>query len=131
MKPRRKHKKTKTKIKARVSTSPADKLGSDVPAKHRTHFDDILDYEEGLHGCILLEPREQLDDAIIGWDMDGHHVYYSYEKLVAAFYNAFDDEDTDEDKLTTAVEWVDYNVVRGVAYMGERAPIIIRTGDQN
>jgi len=128
---RRKHKKTKTKSKPRVSTSPANKLGSDVPAKHRTHFDDVLDYEEGLHGCILLEPREELDDAIIGWDMDGHHVYYSYEKLVAAFYRAFDDEENDEDKLTTAVEWVDYNVVRGVAYMGERRPIIIRSGDQN
>lgn len=117
------------RIKARVSTSPAEQLASDVPAKHRTHFDDVLDVDDSLHGCILLEPREELDDAIVGWDMDGNHVIYSYEKLVAAFYNAFEDEDED-DRLQTAVEWVDYNVVRGVAYMGERRPVIIRTGDQ-
>jgi hypothetical protein len=61
--------------------------------------------------------------------MDSNHVIYSYEKLVASFYNAFDDVDED-DRLQTAVEWVDYNVVRGVAYMGERRPVIIRTGDQ-
>lgn len=125
----RKRKSTKKqKIKPRVSTSPADKLGSDVPTKHRTWFDDVLDAEDGLTGCILLEPREQLDEAIVGWDMDANHVIYSYEKLVAAFYEAFDDEDED-DRLQTAVEWVDYNVVRGVAYMGERKPVIIRTGE--
>ena len=117
------------KIKARVSTSPAEQLASDVPAKHRTHFDDVLDIEEGLHGCILLEPREELDDAIVGWDMDNNHVIYSYEKLIAVFYEAFDDVDAD-DRLQTAIEWVDYNVVRGVAYMGERRPVIIRTGEQ-
>jgi hypothetical protein len=121
--------KNNNKIKARVSTCPADKLSADVPAKHRTHFDDVLDIEEGLHGCIMLEPREQLDDAIVGWDMDSNHVIYSYEKLVAAFYHAFDDVDED-DRLQTAIEWVDYNVVRGVAYMGERRPVIIRTGEK-
>jgi hypothetical protein len=126
----RKRKQPKAKkIKARLSTSPADKLGADVKAKYRTWFDDVLDVEDGLTGCILLEPREQLDTAIVGWDMDANHVIYSYEKLVAAFYEAFDDEDED-DRLQTAVEWVDYNVVRGVAYMGERRPVIIRTGDQ-
>lgn len=125
----RKRKSTKKqKIKARLSTSPAEQLAVDVPAKHRTWFDDVLDNEAGLHGCILLEPREQLDEAIVGWDMDANHVIYSYEKLIAAFYEAFDDVDED-DRLTTAVEWVDYNVVRGVAYMGERRPVIIRTGE--
>jgi hypothetical protein len=119
----------KNKLKPRVSTSPADKLANDVPAKHRTWFDDVLDSEEGLHGCIVLEPREQLDEAIVGWDMDANHVVYSYEKLVAAFYEAFDDVDEDE-RLQTAVEWVDYNVVRGVPYMGDRRPVIIRTGEQ-
>ena len=125
----RKRKSTKKqKIKARLSTSPAEQLGADVPAKHRTWFDDVLDHEESLHGCILLEPREQLDEAIVGWDMDANHVIYSYEKLIAAFYEAFDDVDED-DRLETAVEWVDYNVVRGVAYMGDRRPVIIRTGE--
>lgn len=120
----------KNKLKPRLSTSPAERLSDDVPAKHRTHFDDVLDMDDSLHGCIVLEPRDELDDAIVGWDMDGNHVIYSYEKLVAAFYNAFDDIDENE-RLQTAVEWVDYNVVRGVAYMGERRPVIIRTGEQD
>jgi hypothetical protein len=129
----RKHKNNKrrnnNKIKARVSTCPADKLGNDVPAKHRTWFDDVLDENDELTGSILLEPREQLDEAIVGWDMEGRNVIYSYEKLVAAFYEAFDDEDED-DRMVTAIEWVDYNVVRGAEYMGERRPIIIRTGER-
>ena len=124
----RKRKATKKKnTKPRLSTSPADQLSADVPAKHRTWFDDVLDENEDLHGCIMLEPREQLDEAIIGWDMNGAHVVYGYEKLIAAFYEAFDDMDEDE-RMTAAVEWVDYNVVRGAAHMGERRPIIIRTG---
>lgn len=125
---RKRKSKTKTKMKPRLGTSPADKLSPDVPAKHRTHFDDVLDQDDSLHGCIVLEPRDQLDDAIVGWDMDGNHVVYSYEKLVAAYYHAFDDVDED-DRLETAVEWVNYNIVRGVAYMGDRRPIIIRTGE--
>lgn len=120
-------KKQKT-TKPRLSTSPADQLSADVPAKHRTWFDDVLDENSDLHGAIMLEPREQLDDAIVGWDMDGTHVVYSYEKLVACFHEAFEDVDED-DRLTAAIEWVDYNVVRGAAHMGERRPIIIRTGD--
>jgi hypothetical protein len=128
-KPKNNKRRNNNKIKARVSTCPADKLGSDVPAKHRTWFDDVIDENDELSGAIMLEPREQLDEAIVGWDMDGHHVIYSYEKLVAVFYEAFDDEDED-DRMVTAVEWVDYNVVRGVGYMGERRPIIIRTGER-
>ena len=125
---RKRKQQRKNKIKAKLSTSPAEQISHDVPAKHRTWFDEVLDNEEALHGCIMLEPRDQLDEAIVGWDMDGNHVIYSYEKLVAAYYEAFDDVDED-DRLTTAVEWVDYNVVRGAAYMGERRPIIIRTGE--
>lgn len=127
---KRKNSRKAGKIKAVLSTSPADACAPDVSPKHRTWFDEVLDSEAGLHGCIVLEPREQLDEAIVGWDMDANHIIYSYEKLVEAFYEAFDDVDED-DRLETAVEWVDYNVVRGVAYMGERRPVIIRTGERS
>lgn len=130
-KPKHNNRKTKkTKIKARVGTSPAEQLSADVPAKHRTWFDDVLDEREELHGCILLEPRDQLDEAIVGWDMEGNHVIYSYEKLIAAYHDAFDDIEDDEDRITTAHEWVDYNIVRGVAYMGDRKPVIICSGER-
>jgi hypothetical protein len=77
----------------------------------------------------MLEPREKLDEAIVGWDMDGNHVIYSYEKLIAAYYEEFNDELDEDERMTQAIEWVDYNVVRGVGYMGDRKPVIISTGN--
>jgi len=118
------------KIKPRVSTSPADKLGPDVKPKNRTWFDDVIDDNDDLSGCILLEPREELDEAIVGWDPDGKHVYYSYEKLIACYYEAFEDEADECERMTQATEWVDYNIVRGVVYMGDRQPVLIRTGER-
>lgn len=118
------------KIKARIGTSPAEKLGSDVKPKNRTWFDDVLDDNDDLIGCIVLEPREELDEAIVGWDMMCGQVIYSYEKLIACYYEAFDEVKDEDDRMMQAQEWVDYNVVRGVDYMGERRPIIIRTGER-
>lgn len=122
--------KNKTKDgKPKLGTAPAEQLSKDVPAKHRTWFDDVIDEHSELEGCIMLEPRDELDEAIVGWDMDGNHVIYSYEKLIAAFYKQFDDELDEDERMEQAVEWVDYNVVRGVGYMGERKPVIISTGN--
>lgn len=115
--------------KPKLGTAPAEQLGADVPAKHRTWFDDVIDEHGELEGCIMLEPRDKLDEAIVGWDMDGNHVIYSYEKLIAAYYEQFNDELDEDERMTQAIEWVDYNVVRGVGYMGDRKPVIISTGN--
>lgn len=69
---------------------------------------------------ILLEP-EELDEAIIGMT-DDNNVVYSYDKLVDVHVNHHGMS------AEEAVEWVDYNIVRGIGYMGggdERRPPVI------
>ena len=56
--------------------------------------------------------------AIVGYTDDGR-VVYSYEGICQCL---MDDNDMEWEE---AMEFVDYNVVRTVPYMGERAPIII------
>ena len=66
----------------------------------------------------IVFTEEWYDGAIIGFSTEGN-VIYDYYKLVEALMNH--DGMTHED----AVEWVDYNMVRGAAYMGEKRPIVI------
>lgn len=58
------------------------------------------------------------DDALIGVTTDDRAVY-DYEKMVQWL---MDTEDYAEEE---AVEWIDYNTVRALPYMGADGPIII------
>lgn len=60
------------------------------------------------------------DDALIGVTEDGRAVY-DYDKMVAWLVET--EEFTEEE----ATEWVDYNTIRALPYMGEKAPIIMYT----
>ena len=73
--------------------------------------------EFGYEESIVLDP-EGLDDGIIGISHDGR-VVYSYNRLIAAFM--------EHEGMTyeEAVEWIDYNTLRAIPYMGEFAPIIM------
>jgi hypothetical protein len=121
-KPTKGKNKKKTNGTVRLGTGPAE------PEKRldgrQTFIDVMIAENEDLHGAIMLEPREELDHAVIGVSMDMQNVIYSYEGLVECYERMFGDAD---DALESAIEWVDYNVVRGVGHMGERRPIIIRT----
>lgn len=56
--------------------------------------------------------------AIMGITEDGRLIY-SYERMVASLI-AEDHIDEDE-----AIEFIDYNTIRTIPYMGEKAPIIM------
>ena len=58
------------------------------------------------------------DSALIGVTTDGRAVY-SYEKMV--------DDLMENEGMTydNAVEWIDYNTIRALPYMGEDAPIVM------
>lgn len=58
------------------------------------------------------------DDAIIGISSDGKAVY-DYEKMVEDL--VINEEFTYEE----AEEWIDYNTVRYLPYIGENAPIVM------
>lgn len=67
--------------------------------------------------AVILDP-EGLDKAIIGIGHDGRLVY-SYSLLVKAFM------DTDGMSEEDAIEWIEYNTIRSIPYMGDTAPIIM------
>lgn len=58
------------------------------------------------------------DDALIGVSHDGRAIY-DYEKMIDWLMN--EEGWTDEE----AVEWIEYNTMRALPYMGEREPIIM------
>lgn len=67
---------------------------------------------------VKILDNSAFDKSIIGISDDGR-VIYSYEKMVQEF---MEDEGVDE---MEAIEWIDYNTVRALPYMGEGAPIIV------
>ena len=81
--------------------------------------------DEDLTGAVILEPRNIFDSAIVG-KMDseeGSVLVYSYEKIVEnTATKMFDGPEPDYEG---AIEWVDYNTIRGIAYMGDRRPMVV------
>ena len=73
---------------------------------------------QALNGATVFDP-DTLDEAIVGvfHGPGGVVAAYSYDLLVEHFEQEMGEE--------SAMEWVDYNVVRAVPYMGERAPKIL------
>lgn len=61
---------------------------------------------------------DDYDTAILGYTDDGR-IVYSYEKMVEWLVE--NDNMIPED----AVEWLDYNTIRAIPYMGEKAPVVV------
>ena len=59
-----------------------------------------------------------MDDAITGIDVDGH-IIYQYGKCVECLMH------NEEMTYEEAVEWLDYNIIRAIPYMGDKHPIIM------
>lgn len=76
--------------------------------------------ELGLEDSIVFE-NPSYDSAIIGYDENSGRIIYDYEKMAEHLM--------DEDGMTyeEAVEFIDYNTVRACPYIGEGAPIIMRS----
>lgn len=58
------------------------------------------------------------DDALIGVSWDGRAIY-DFEKMVDWLMKEEGWSDND------AIEWIEYNTIRGLPYMGEKAPIVM------
>lgn len=74
-------------------------------------------WPDGYEDTILLD-NYSYDTALIGVTEDGRAVY-DYELMVQWLMK---EEGWDE---IDAVEWIEYNTIRALAYMGDAAPIII------
>jgi len=58
------------------------------------------------------------DDALIGVDINNRAVY-DYQKMIE--WLVVNEEFTDEE----AADWIDYNTIRALPYIGDNAPIIM------
>lgn len=76
--------------------------------------------ELGLEDSVVFESPDY-EDAIIGWDENTGRIIYDYEKMVECLMNE-DGMEYDE-----AAEFIDYNTVRACPYMGDKAPIILKS----
>ena len=72
------------------------------------------------HEDAVVFTEDWYDDAIIGVTIEGNAIY-DYDKLAEILM--------EHDKMSyeDAVEWIDYNMVRGAAYMGQYKPYIAYT----
>jgi hypothetical protein len=62
------------------------------------------------------------DAAIVGYTDDPFRVVYDYERLVDVFANKGDRE--------SGIEWIEFNIIRGLAYMSEsERPVIVYPAD--
>ena len=67
---------------------------------------------------IIYLTNYSYDDALIGVSDDGRAIY-DYDKMVEWLMK-------EEPFISTeAMEWIDYNTIRALPYMGDRAPIIM------
>ena len=58
------------------------------------------------------------DNSIIGVASGSGRLIYSYDKMIKEFMEDNNVRDID------AIDWIEYNTIRALSYMGENAPII-------
>lgn len=82
---------------------------------------------------IYLEPREDLDKAIIG--IHSGRVLYDYESLVECYAEHFtknsQDELSKDQAIEQAIDWVSYNTLGALPSFGENGPMILSPIDND
>lgn len=86
---------------------------------------------DSMKDAVLIgteDNRKNYYPAIIDCDEKKGIVTYDYELLARCFADEFFDPSDPsvsyEQAMSDAYEWVDYNIIRGIPYLGEHAPII-------
>lgn len=79
----------------------------------------IKEFLADMHGpdVVVLEGPE-FDDGIVGVTQDGR-VAYSYGRLVDALMQSHGWDETD------AVDWIEFDTLRSLPYLGDRAPVVL------
>ena len=73
----------------------------------------------GFEDSIVFE-NPDFDDAIIGVDVNDDRVVYDYEKMVEVL------AEQDGIPIEESADFIGYNTLRAIPYMGPKAPIVIR-----
>jgi len=89
--------------------------------------------EKGFVDFVVLEPQNDFNKAIVGFDEKQNRLIYSYEKIIDVHTEMFIEKDETDPNVAydNAVEWVDFNTLRAIPYMGKYRPIIVFNNDDN
>lgn len=74
-------------------------------------------WKNGYEDVIILK-NYSYDDALIGVTEDNRAIY-DFDKMVQWLIH------TENFTQEEAIEWIEYNTIRALPYMGERAPVIM------
>ena len=74
-------------------------------------------WDDGYEDVVILK-NYSYDDALIGITEDNRAVY-DFDKMVQWLIH------TENFIQEEAIEWIEYNTIRALPYMGERAPVIM------
>jgi hypothetical protein len=73
---------------------------------------------ESLPEGVIVLDNPSFDNSIIGVASNSGRVIYSYDKMIEEYMNDNNVRDID------AIDWVEYNTIRALSYLGPKAPII-------
>lgn len=73
----------------------------------------------------MILDNPSFDYSIVGYSLDGKLIY-DYNKMVEEYFN--DNKDSGIEYVD-AIEFIEYNTMRALPYMGDRAPIIMFKDD--
>ena len=73
--------------------------------------------DAGYEGIKFLV-NESYDDALIGVSEDGRAIY-DFDKMVDWLIEKYGWSDIE------SIEWIEFNTLRALPYMGEKAPIVM------
>ena len=88
--------------------------------------EEVLEFleEENPEAAIFENPS--FEKALIGYtenNLGNYVAVYDYNLMIESLSEEYSNES--EDPITDAIDWVEYNTMRSLPYMGENAPIII------
>ena len=76
------------------------------------------EFRNQLHNeSVILEPQQCFNNAII--KVEDNKIVYCYDLIVENLMSFY------EWDYNSALEWIEYNTIRSLPYMGKYAPIII------
>ena len=90
-------------------------------------LEELIDYisTENPDATMFVNPN--FYEAIVGYteNDEGLPVFvYDYNKMIESLAEEYEDS---EDPVTDAIEWIEYNTMRTLPYMGNSRPVIIYT----
>lgn len=76
-------------------------------------------YIEDEETSIILFENPSYDNAFVGLTLEGDRAVYDYNKMIKCLITE------DNMDYEGAAEFIDYNTVRSLPYIGDKGPIII------